>query len=60
MVVGLIADRLCMLRAGTIIAVGTSEEIRNSSHPRIRQFLDRRPDEVGSDRRAYLDRLTER
>ena len=56
----LIADRLCMLRAGTIIAIGTSEEIRNSSHPRMRQFLDRRPDEVGSDRRAYLDRLTER
>ncbi len=55
----LIADRLCMLRKGTMIAVGTKEEIRNSDHPRIRQFLDRVPDEIGSDEQAYLHRLTE-
>ncbi len=56
----LIADRLCMLRKGTMITVGTKEEIRNSDHPRIRQFLDRVPDEIGSDEQAYLHRLTER
>ena len=55
----LIADRLCMLREGTMITVGTKEEIRNSDHPRIRQFLDRVPDEIGSDEQAYLQRLTE-
>ena len=55
----LIADRLCMLRKGTMITVGTKEEIRNSDHPRIRQFLDRVPDEIGSDEQAYLHRLTE-
>src|SRR5271165_6309533 len=41
-----IADRLAFLYQGTMIAVGTKEEIRNSSHPRIRQFLDRVPDEI--------------
>ncbi len=56
----LIADRLCMLRKGTIIAVGTKDEIRNHDHPRIRQFLDRIPDEVGADQGAYLERLTDR
>ena len=46
----LIADRLCMLQEGTMIAIGTREEICSSNHPRIRQFLDRVPDEIGSDR----------
>jgi len=41
-----IADRMAMLYKGSLIAVGTKEEIRNSSHPRIRQFLDRVPDQI--------------
>jgi phospholipid/cholesterol/gamma-HCH transport system ATP-binding protein len=41
-----IADRLAMLYKGTLIAVGTKEEFQNSSHPRIRQFLDRVPDSL--------------
>jgi len=41
-----IADRMAFLYKGSLIAVGTKEEIRNSSHPRIRQFLDRVPDEI--------------
>src|SRR5262245_18510014 len=39
-----IADRIAMLYKGAFLAVGTREEIRNSDHPRIRQFLDRVPD----------------
>src|SRR5437660_3602763 len=42
-----IADRMAMLYKGSLIAVGTKEEIRSNQHPRIRQFLDRVPDKMG-------------
>src|SRR4051794_25970374 len=38
-----IADRVAMLYNGSFLAVGTKDEISNSKHPRIRQFLDRVP-----------------
>jgi phospholipid/cholesterol/gamma-HCH transport system ATP-binding protein len=41
-----IADRIAMLYQGTFLAVGTKDEIRNSEHPRIRQFLDRVPGKI--------------
>jgi phospholipid/cholesterol/gamma-HCH transport system ATP-binding protein len=41
-----IADRMAMLYKGSLIAVGTKEELKTSSHPRIRQFLDRVPDTI--------------
>ena len=41
-----IADRIAMLYKGSFLAVGTKDEIRNSQHPRIRQFLDRVPDKM--------------
>ncbi|HEX4771188.1 MAG TPA: ATP-binding cassette domain-containing protein [Bryobacteraceae bacterium] len=41
-----IADRMAMLYQGSLIAVGSKEELKNSSHPRIRQFLDRVPDQI--------------
>src|SRR6266849_3134583 len=41
-----IADRMAMLYKGSLIAVGTREELKTSSHPRIRQFLDRVPDKI--------------
>jgi phospholipid/cholesterol/gamma-HCH transport system ATP-binding protein len=41
-----IADRMAMLYQGSLIAVGTKEELQNSSHPRIRQFFDRVPDKL--------------
>lgn len=41
-----IADRMAMLYKGSLIAVGTKEELQTSSHPRIRQFLDRIPDNI--------------
>jgi len=37
----LIADRMILLDRGDIAAIGSTEEIRQSSHPRVRQFLDR-------------------
>jgi phospholipid/cholesterol/gamma-HCH transport system ATP-binding protein len=54
----LIADRMCFLHMGKMIAVGSREEIRNSDHPRIRQFLDRKPDETMGDEKTFLERLT--
>lgn len=54
----LIADRMCMLHHGKMLAVGTKDEIRNSKHPRIRQFLDRIPDKVTAGQDEYLKLLT--
>ena len=54
----LIADRMCMLRHGKMLAVGTTEEIRQSTHPRIRQFLDRVPDQAAGGQDDYLQALT--
>lgn len=41
-----IADRMAMLYKGSLIAVGTKEELQNSTHPRVRQFFDRVPDKI--------------
>lgn len=41
-----IADRMAMLYKGSLIAVGTKEELQRSDQPRIRQFLDRIPDPI--------------
>ena len=43
-----IADRIAMLYQGSFISVGTKEEIQTSQHPRVRQFLDRIPDDMAS------------
>src|SRR6476619_874345 len=37
----LIADRMVLIDKGQIVAIGTTEEMRKSKHPRVRQFLDR-------------------
>lgn len=39
-----IADRIAMLFDGKLLAVGTKEEIRANQNPRVRQFLNRVPD----------------
>jgi phospholipid/cholesterol/gamma-HCH transport system ATP-binding protein len=41
-----IADRIAMLYKGTFLAVGTKDEISRSGNPRIRQFLDRVPENI--------------
>jgi phospholipid/cholesterol/gamma-HCH transport system ATP-binding protein len=41
-----IADRIAMLYKGRFRSVGTKDEIRSSQDPRVRQFLDRVPDEI--------------
>jgi len=44
-----IADRIAMLYKGSLIAVEGKEAFRASTHPRIRQFLDRTPDPISQD-----------
>jgi phospholipid/cholesterol/gamma-HCH transport system ATP-binding protein len=41
-----IADRIAMLFDGKLLAVGSKEEIRENQNPRVRQFLNRVPDNV--------------
>jgi phospholipid/cholesterol/gamma-HCH transport system ATP-binding protein len=54
----LIADRMVLVDRGHIVAMGTREEIRASTHPRVRQFLDRVPEPEVSDELDHLERLT--
>jgi phospholipid/cholesterol/gamma-HCH transport system ATP-binding protein len=57
-----IADRIAMLYQGSFLSVGTKEEIQTSRHPRIRQFLDRVPEDmakapaISADFQRYLQR----
>lgn len=57
--VKLIADRVCMLDKGRVVAVGDLDTLRKMDHPFVQQFFDRRPNEErGSDDDAYLRALT--
>jgi phospholipid/cholesterol/gamma-HCH transport system ATP-binding protein len=55
----LIADRMILIDRGNIAAMGTGEEIRNSQHPRVRQFLDRIADTTQDDEIDHLKMYTE-
>jgi phospholipid/cholesterol/gamma-HCH transport system ATP-binding protein len=41
-----IADRIAMLYQGSFSSVGTKDELKASQNPRVRQFLDRVPENV--------------
>jgi len=41
-----IADRVAMLYQGSLIAVGTPEEFKASTHPRARQFVQGQPERL--------------
>jgi phospholipid/cholesterol/gamma-HCH transport system ATP-binding protein len=45
----LVADRIMVVDKGSIIANGPSQALRESKHPRVRQFLDRVPDSASGD-----------
>src|ERR1700752_3425249 len=55
----LIADRMVLIDKGNIVAVGTTEEMRSSVNPRVRQFLDRVPEPDVEGEMDYLQALTE-
>ena len=54
----LIADRMILIDKGNIAANGMPEELRASTSPRVRQFLDRVPEDEINDEIDYLQMLT--
>jgi phospholipid/cholesterol/gamma-HCH transport system ATP-binding protein len=54
----LIADRMVLLDKGYIVANGRPDELKNSTHPRVRQFLDRIAEPELSQEIDYLQMLT--
>jgi len=55
----LIADRIILIDNGNIAAMGPVDEVRNSQHPRVRQFLDRVADSTEDDKVDHLRMYTE-
>ncbi len=54
----LIADRMVLIDKGHIVAIGGKEELQQSTHPRVRQFLDRVPEPEVAGEQDYLQMLT--
>ena len=55
----LIADRMVLIDKGNVVAIGSTEELRASTHPRVRQFLDRIAEPEVAQELDYLQMLTE-
>jgi len=55
----LIADQMMLIDKGNIEASGTPGEMRSSTQPRVRQFLDRVAEPEVSQELDYLQMLTE-
>jgi phospholipid/cholesterol/gamma-HCH transport system ATP-binding protein len=55
----LIADRMVLIDKGNVVAIGPTAELRASTHPRVRQFLDRVPEPEVAQELDYLQMLTE-
>jgi phospholipid/cholesterol/gamma-HCH transport system ATP-binding protein len=55
----LIADRMVLINKGDVVAMGTVQEMQNSTHPKVRQFLDRIPEPAVAQELDYLQMLTE-
>jgi phospholipid/cholesterol/gamma-HCH transport system ATP-binding protein len=55
----LIADRMVLIDKGNVVSIGTTEETRTSTQPRVRQFLDRIAEPEVARELDYLQMLTE-
>ena len=55
----LIADRMVLIDKGHLVAIGTVPEMRASTQPRVRQFLDRVPEPEVAREMDYLQMLTQ-
>lgn len=55
----LIADRMVLIDKGHLVEMGTVAEMRASTHPRLRQFLDRVPEPEVAREQDYLQMLTQ-
>jgi len=54
----LIADKMLLVDKGNIVAYGTPDEMKNSTQPRVRQFLDRVAEPEVTQELDYLQMLT--
>jgi phospholipid/cholesterol/gamma-HCH transport system ATP-binding protein len=54
----LIADRMLLIDKGNVVVIGPTEELRRSTQPRVRQFLDRVAEPEISGELDYLQMLT--
>ncbi len=52
--VKIIADRVCMLDRGKVVAIGALEELRRGEHPFAQRFFARMPQETSESDEAYL------
>lgn len=50
----LIADRMCMINEGKVLAVGTVDEIRGNPDPRVQQFIRREANEPSEASSSYI------
>jgi phospholipid/cholesterol/gamma-HCH transport system ATP-binding protein len=55
----LIADRMVLIDKGHVVAIGSTAEMRASTQPRLRQFLDRVPEPEVAREMDYLHMLTQ-
>lgn len=55
----LIADRMVLIDKGNVVTLGTTAEMRASTNPRVRQFLDRVAEPEVARELDYLQMLTE-
>lgn len=55
----LIADRMVLIDKGNVVAIGTKEQMKTSTQPRVRQFLDRVAEPEVAREMDYLQMLTE-
>jgi phospholipid/cholesterol/gamma-HCH transport system ATP-binding protein len=55
----MIADRMTVMDKGEVIATGTPDEVRNNTHPRVLQFMNRIPEGDQVDAQEYLRTITQ-
>jgi phospholipid/cholesterol/gamma-HCH transport system ATP-binding protein len=55
----IIADRMVLVDKGHVVALGMPQELRQSTHPRVRQFMDRIAEPEVHKELDYLQMLTE-
>ena len=55
----IIADRMVLVDKGHVVALGTPDELQQSTHPRVRQFMDRIAEPEVHKELDYLQMLTE-
>jgi phospholipid/cholesterol/gamma-HCH transport system ATP-binding protein len=48
-----IADRVAMIHQGSLIAVGTPEEFKASTNPRVRQFVEGQPERLSDESEGF-------